>query len=259
MLGVRGAFKQLCAGLPNQVRSTAGTTHKALELPMPDPSSESQPPREPFDWVGRYRDQDTPWDLGAAHPELQLRQGEAALDPSRGGGRALVPGCGRGHDALQLARLGFTVTGIDRVDQLGEECGPRLARLGGQYLVVDALAFDSSLSGPESSGAGGFDLIFDHTFLCAIDPTDRPRWAQMVERNLAPGGRLVVLGFPADKPWSEGGPPWRTNREELEQALGPDWQTLLDEPLRAPLARRDWEERWLILGRNPSRTSPDSN
>ncbi len=223
---------------------------------MADSSAASSPedPSPPFDWAGRYAEQNTPWDLGAAHPEFQARRDGSALDPARGRGRALVPGCGRGHDAVYLARLGFRVVAVDRVAELAAELGPRLAPLGGEYRVTDALAFDGSSERPEEQG--GFDLILDHTFFCAIDPTERRNWAQLVTRNLAPGGRLVTLAFPADKPWTEGGPPWRTCREEFESYLGPGWQVLEDEPLKAPLARRTWEERWLVFERAVSESAP---
>lgn len=59
---------------------------------------------------------------------------------------------------------------------------------------------------PETNG-GGFDLIFDYTFLCALPPELRPPWAKRMSELLAPAGRLVCLEWPLGKDPKEGGPP----------------------------------------------------
>ncbi|HIG53308.1 MAG TPA: SAM-dependent methyltransferase, partial [Candidatus Handelsmanbacteria bacterium] len=65
------------------------------------------------EWAERYRVEDTPWNHGDPHPEVRrlLAAGEFPFPES--GRRALVPGCGPGHDACAIARAGFHVTGID--------------------------------------------------------------------------------------------------------------------------------------------------
>ncbi|MEL6712741.1 MAG: hypothetical protein AAFP86_03160, partial [Planctomycetota bacterium] len=62
------------------------------------------------DWADRYRAGDTPWDIGGPHPELSIRLQDGRLAPPEPGeSRALVPGAGRGHDAIALARRGWQV------------------------------------------------------------------------------------------------------------------------------------------------------
>ena len=77
-----------------------------------------------------------------------------------------------------------------------------------------------------------------------LPPDRRADWAALVHRATAPGGRLAVLVFPADKPVSEGGPPHRTTVEGIAALLGPDFRLVTDEPLTRPIATRAWAERW---------------
>ncbi|KAJ4954452.1 hypothetical protein NE237_011235 [Protea cynaroides] len=43
-----------------------------------------------------------------------------------------------------------------------------------------------------------FDLIFDYTFFCAIEPPMRPAWARRVRDLLKPDGQLITLMFPVN-------------------------------------------------------------
>ncbi len=195
-------------------------------------------------WTTRYRERDTPWDVGGPHPELAWRIG-AGLIPAQG--RALVPGCGFGHDALALARHGLEVVALDMVEALREEVGPALAELGGRFVCGDALAFDEN----------GFDLVFDHTFFCAIEPELRPAYGAMVRRALRHGGQVQSLVFPADKPADQGGPPFRMSAQDLGDVLGPDFRMLSEGLAEHRVERRDWQERWAIWVRK-ERSGGDS-
>jgi len=189
---------------------------------------------EPVDWAARYREADTPWDLGAAHPELRRLLEEGLLAPSPGGDRALVPGCGNGHDARALARAGWRVTALDCVAGVDGALGSDLAALGGELVVTDALAYD---------GGGAFALVWDHTFFCAIAPEQRRAWGKMVGRALAPGGAVQALVFPCDKPASEGGPPHGFAPEAMGAALGPGFRLVSDTPVARGVEHRSWVER----------------
>lgn len=43
---------------------------------------------------------------------------------------------------------------------------------------------------------GTYDLVFDHTFLCALQPVSRPKWAAKMARLIRPGGILVGYIYP---------------------------------------------------------------
>lgn len=204
---------------------------------QPDPFEASAPLRA-ADWAARYAEGDTPWDKGAAHPELERRIQLGELTPT-GAGRALVPGCGRGHDAAALARAGWRVTALDAVDALLPDNREQIESAGGRVVIADALTFGEGQP-------AAFELIFEHTFLCAIHPSERPQWAALVARSLVPGGRLTHVVFPADKPSEQGGPPHGTHPDQVRALLGEAFAEQLLEPAERR-ARDTWEELWGIF------------
>lgn len=188
-------------------------------------------------WSKRYEDEDTPWDLGRPHPDLTTRLPELLgyLGPGR---RVFVPGCGRGHDAEALARTGLEVMAVDVVPGLASRVRTRLEPFGGEFGWEDAL-----LHRPDEA----YDLLWEHTFFCAIGPDDRHRYGDMARRCLRRGGILAGVLFPVGKPAQWGGPPWGVSVEALEQALGSSFRRLRDEPAAKPIEARSWKERWIVF------------
>ncbi|EHK25477.1 uncharacterized protein TRIVIDRAFT_85262 [Trichoderma virens Gv29-8] len=142
---------------------------------------------------------------------------------------ALIPGCGLGHDVLLLSSLGYDVVGLDysrRAQELALENQQKAAAEGkyksveegvdcGRVTWVSGDFFGDAWEG----GKGQFDLIYDYTFLCALQPSERPRWAKRMAQLLAPGGQLICLEFPSGKPLSLQGPPWGVWPEVYEALL----------------------------------------
>jgi SAM-dependent methyltransferase len=77
-------------------------------------------------WQARYDTADTPWDLGEPAPALLEW---LKMNPGQGR-RALVPGCGRGHDALALAQAGWGVVAVDFAASAIEEARAAALRTG---------------------------------------------------------------------------------------------------------------------------------
>ena len=67
--------------------------------------------------------------------------------------------------------------------------------------------------------AGGYDFIWDVTFLCALDPSVRERWATQHRQLLSKGGALMTGIFPIGKP--PGGPPYALSVDLLKSLLVP--------------------------------------
>jgi SAM-dependent methyltransferase len=189
-----------------------------------------------FDWAARYATGDTPWDKKEPHPELAARVAAGEVKARR----IFVGGCGPGYDALLLARTGAHVTAIDIVPAAGTKLAPALRELGGEFLATDALAYT-----PKQP----FDLVYEHTFFCALDLAQRPAWGEMVRRVLTPKGRVVIIGFPADKPVSEGGPPFRSATDDYAKSLGPEFRLVTDSPVQHRAQGREWQERWTVFDR----------
>ena len=144
-----------------------------------------------MDWNLRYQENDTPWDKGAAHPVLDGKFFGSAL-----AGRVLVPGCGVGHDVRAWAAIGTECVGVDISPIALERAtafaqGPEIS-----YFLGDFLELPVALR-------GGFDAVFEHTCLCAIDPSRRPDYAQASHLALRPGGRLCGVFYA--EPDNDGG------------------------------------------------------
>ena len=184
-------------------------------------------------WAHFWRQGVTPWDLGCPHPELENRL-PALGQP----GRAFVPGCGRGHDALLLAVSGWEVTALDFCAEAAHGLNAALATFDGCFMAADALKFDAE---------EGFDLWWDHTFLCALPPERRSDWGRRAATLIRPGGLLAALIFPRGKDLSEGGPPFGLEPTDLSQALASNFECLVDENVRAP--GRDQGESFALFRR----------
>ena len=191
-------------------------------------------------WSDRYREGNTPWDHGAAHPELRRLLSEGALMPPHANARALVPGAGRAHDAVALAAAGWKVRAIEFSPEVHTEAVASLTPYGGEAVLEDALDHDPSPP---------FDLLWEHTFFCAIEPELRPRYGEMAARVLRPGARLVALVFPVGKGIETGGPPWSTSLGDLEVALGPDFLLRGSDDVLCPISERSWREELAIFER----------
>lgn len=163
------------------------------------------------DWNALYEKGETPWDRGVHTPVL-----DDALkrQPDVFKGRVLVPGCGIGHDARRLAEHGCEVVAVD-IAPLAIERARRLD-LGGRVDFRLANLFDLP-----SGLRGAFDLVWEHTCLCALDPPMREHYVAAVRGALKPGGRVAgVFYMSPDLDPGESGPPFGISLEELTALWG---------------------------------------
>jgi SAM-dependent methyltransferase len=154
-------------------------------------------------WEQAYQEGRDAWDLGGPTPVFQrlLRSGE--FPP----GRMIVPGAGRGYDAREFARHGFTVTAVDFAADAVQDMRDR-ADLAAPVEILQADIFEL----PDAM-AGTFDYVLEYVCYCAIDPRRRPEYADAVARLLKPGGTFIDLAMPVDD--HTGGPPFAVSVAEL--------------------------------------------
>ena len=175
----------------------------------------SETPHSPSDPYGRdfwsplYRTGDTRFDKGRIAPPIA----RMALEGDLPRGRVLVPGAGRGHDALALARLGFEVTAVDIAPEACAAAAAAARALG----VALEVRCEDVLVDTLAARRGSFDGIVEHTFFCAIDPARRPDWVDASADLLRPGGVLVGLFFVLGRP---GGPPFDVTEPEIRGLFG---------------------------------------
>lgn len=176
------------------------------EPPFPDAAGKPTRELTPAGWDARWRTGDTPWDLGRASPPLVRALGPGGWFPPPVPGetrRALVPGCGAGHDARAVAAAGWDTVAID-VSPLAVGTAARQPAPRCEFRVADLFALPGDLR--------DLDLVVEHTCFCAIDPSDRDRYVDAVADALRPGGLLLALFWLIT---TEKGPPFGATREEI--------------------------------------------
>ena len=164
-------------------------------------------------WQDHFERGRTPWDRGAASPQLAAWLQAGELDPATLGGTIAVPGCGTGHEVLALAQRGFDVIGIDYADAACEATRSRLdaAGLAGAHVVrADVLEWQPSHP---------LAAVYEQTCLCALHPDHWVRYARALHGWLRPGGRVFVLAMQVARPGAaEGrveGPPYNVDVNAL--------------------------------------------
>jgi len=185
-------------------------------------------------WSARYELGSIPWDLGRAHPELEAR---LAVDATLGlgtVGSVLVPGAGTGHDARALAAAGWDTTALDFAPGAERALQNRLSGFDAHVVIGDALGWRTDRS---------FDLVFDHTFFCALDPDVRTGFGAMVDQVLSETGSVVSVVFPLGKPSSHGGPPWGFAPADVDEVLGSGFE-LVESSLAETTPGRRWPHVW---------------
>lgn len=174
---------------------------------MPDFSNEANTA-----WEQRYRSDDTPWEKGYAAPPLT-----EILSRHKLTGRVLVPGCGFGHDVRLLAQADTEPLGLDISPNAIDKAKHYSPKAKEKYMVGDFFSLDKSYWGK-------FDWIFEHTFLCAIDPSRRCDYVRSVFHLLKEDSYLAAIFFiHIDDPE---GPPYPISNDEIDQLFNTNFDTL---------------------------------
>ncbi len=156
---------------------------------------------QPDYWQDRYLQADMPWDIGTPSPPLMhyARQySKQAL--------ILLPGAGRGHDAIALHEEGYSNIWV---------CDWASAPL--EYIRRQAPRFpeDHLLQRDFFELTGSYDLILEQTFFSALPPPRRTDYAQKMHSLLKKQGRLAGLLFA--RPFAHSGPPYGGTAEEYRR------------------------------------------
>ncbi|HEY2572411.1 MAG TPA: methyltransferase domain-containing protein [Verrucomicrobiaceae bacterium] len=158
------------------------------------------------DWNDLYAKGETPWERGRPAPVLEVA---AKMHPELFQGRVLVPGCGLGHDARWLAARGCDVVAVD----IAPLAIDRAKSLDREHRVDFRL---ENLFELTRDLRGAFDLVWEHTCLCALDPAMRAKYIAGVRSALKPAGMVAgVFYMNPDLDPGETGPPFGITLEEL--------------------------------------------
>jgi ubiquinone/menaquinone biosynthesis C-methylase UbiE len=159
-----------------------------------------------------YRFGFTPWD---GHPIAENLQ---ALVEQLPAGKALDLGCGTGDASIYLAQHGWTVTGVDYVDQPLEKARSKAAA---SQATVNFVKADATKLSHEGVGSD-FHLIVDNGCLHNLSDSHRDAYVREVSAVAAPGARLLITAFrPGGRFGVRGVDP-----DEMQRRFADGWTTL---------------------------------
>jgi SAM-dependent methyltransferase len=192
-----------------------------------------------------YRLGITPWEDMASLPIAGQIEALFAAEEEQGDppyGAALDLGCGTGIWTVQLARRGWSVTGIDLVPHALRRARKRASEAG----VTVRLVRGDVTRHLEPQVGFGFDLVLDFGLVHGLGTRQRAAIGSSVTDTAAPGATLLMLAF---EPAHRGPLPRGMSRREIE-AIYPAWTIDLDEPqdlTGAPRVVRRARPRWYRL------------
>jgi len=149
-------------------------------------------------WHDLWVRNETPWDLAGPHPKLGALLAMVQQKP----GRALIPGCGRAHEAAPLIEAGYQVSAFD----LSETAVAKAKEIHGaaiDFFVADIFSKDSEVFQKEP-----FDLIFDRAVWCALSPERQPKYIEKCHQLLVSRGLFASIPFTRLADPERKGPPF---------------------------------------------------
>jgi 2-polyprenyl-3-methyl-5-hydroxy-6-metoxy-1,4-benzoquinol methylase len=169
-------------------------------------------------WQERYEIGKTGWDRGNVNPAMTTWMEEGQLRPCR----ILIPGCGRGHEAIALAKAGFDITAVDFANSAVEHLKFEFKRQGlkGNVVQSDLFAFCEQHS---------FDAVYEQTCLCAIDPNQWDTYQQLLACWLRPQGMLFALFMQSGQ---DNGPPFSCDLPAMRELFDKPTWNWTDGPVR---------------------------
>jgi SAM-dependent methyltransferase len=168
----------------------------------------------------------TPWEDAANHPAV-AKHLAALLDRETQErhppyGAALDLGCGTGGWAIDLARRGWMVTGIDMVPRAIARARRRAAAAG-----VDVKFVEGDLTALHAAGVGDrFQFFMDFGAIHGLTHAQRIAVAREVTAVAAPDSTMLMLAW---APGRRGPLPRGMNRAEIEEAFSA-WRVIDEQP-----------------------------
>ena len=192
-------------------------------------------PSEPIFWDSRYKTGQTPWNFGGVPIDLK-----DYLKRHPKGGRVLIPGCGWGYEVQAFADAGYEVTAVDfspaAVERAHKLVEPDLAR---RIVVGDFFKL--------SIAHATFDVVYERTFLCALEPQKRVAYRDRMTRLLKYSGSLIGYFYYKNDANERDEPPYGLAWGEGDELFSRHFLLMKDIPVTDSLpvfaGRERWQER----------------
>ena len=191
-----------------------------------------------MDWDEIYRKGEVFWNKGAASPPMKQY---LERHPARG--RALVPGCGHGHEVALAVAHGLDAIGLDIAPTGVAEARGLYPKIAERFVVGD-------LFNPAAELRGAFDVVLEHTCLSGLTPSLRADYRHGMDLTLRPGGLLIGVWFinPDLDPGDEG-PPFPLSVPDLTALFADGYEIVDDYVPEVAFDTRVGRERLRVLRR----------
>jgi len=191
----------------------------------------------------------TPWEDGLAQQAVSdqisamFDREETASQPPHG--RALDLGCGSGIHAVDLAKRGWEVTGVDCVAKPLARARARARQAGVEVFLVN----DDITNLQAAQIGSGFRLVLDFGTVHGLTDAQRRQVGRTVTELATPDASILMLAF---APGRRGPLPRGMSRDDIE-ATYLEW-TITDETAQSAelptfLKKLDASPRWYRLRR----------
>jgi SAM-dependent methyltransferase len=155
-------------------------------------------------WNQKYKLNDIGWDLGGPTPFFS-----SWIETQKPSQHICILGAGNGYDALHFCSKGHIVSAVDFA-KLPVQCMKQVAKE--KDLTLNVIQED--IFNLPKSYKSSYDIVVEQTCFCAINPTRRSEYIDVVFNILKPGGKFVGFLFPINKKEDEGGPPFAVQLEK---------------------------------------------
>jgi len=192
-----------------------------------------------MNWEEHYRRGDAFWSKGAPSPPMKQYLERQAVR-----GRALVPGCGHGHEVALAVEHGLDATGLDIAPTGVAEARKLYPNLAERFVV-------GNLFNPPVELRGAFDVVLEHTCMSGLHPSLRADYRCGIDLTLRRGGLLIGVWYiNPDLDPGEEGPPYPLSVYDLT-GLFADGYVIIDDYMPEVAFRgREGRERVRVLRRN---------
>lgn len=163
-----------------------------------------------------YRLGFTPWDNA---PGPQLLDRVLAGDSAAAGRRALDVGCGKGRDAIHLAKKGWEVTAVDLEERAITKARESAVEADAHvHWIVGDVTKLRALAGPP-----GYSLIYDLGCIQGLPDEAAALAAEGITSLAAEDATLLFLAFARGRRMIL---PRGMDREHVEALFGPAWRLI---------------------------------
>ncbi len=186
-------------------------------------------------WNQKYINDDFGWDVSSVTP-IFLDYFSKINDKKN----IFVPGCGLGHDVIYLAEQGHNVTALDfssfAINHINQKYNnSNLKTIKEDFFKIDSNYFNK------------FDIVLEYTFFCAIHPSKRSLYVDLIYKLLKKKGILVAVFIPVNKLDNDEGPPFGVDINKVIQMFSNKFRIIKNEKSSLSIEPRKDSELFVIM------------